>query len=134
TTPLKTVLLTGAGFSKPFGGYLASEMWAVIFRQRQIREFPNLRERMLKNLNFEAVYEDVMTSAPAPEQIAFTEAVWSSYVQMHDEMRIHKKLDGAGVCQRFLALSARWQARGFVFTLNQDLLIETHRTKQLPLS
>jgi hypothetical protein len=60
----KAVVLTGAGFSRPFGGYLAAEMWAAILRQPQVRESPALRERMLKDMNFEAVYEDVMTSAP----------------------------------------------------------------------
>jgi hypothetical protein len=97
-------------------------------------QFADLRARMLKNLSFEAVYEDVMTSATAPEQVAFTEAVWSSYVQMHDEMRMHKRLAGYEVCQRFLALFAHRQARGVVFTLNQDLLIEPHRPNELLLS
>jgi len=134
--PLKAVLLTGAGFSKPFGGYLAAEMWAAILRQPQIRESPALRERMLKEMNFEAVYEDVMTSAASEEQTALTEAVWRSYLQMHDEMRAEKYAYAGGtaygVCQKFLARFAMGQPKGLVFTLNQDLLVETYHTADVP--
>jgi hypothetical protein len=55
-------LLTGAGFSKPLGGYLASEMWALIFRQPEVRASEHMRKKMLREMNFERVYEEVMTS------------------------------------------------------------------------
>jgi len=35
-TAARHVLLTGAGFTQGYGGYLASEMWATIFRQPEI--------------------------------------------------------------------------------------------------
>jgi len=40
----KTILLTGAGFTKNFGGFIASEMWAKIFncRELQIEVSPKL--------------------------------------------------------------------------------------------
>jgi hypothetical protein len=53
--PAKNVLLTGAGLTRNFGGYLAAEMWAVIFRQPEIRRYPNLRKRMLEGLDYEAL-------------------------------------------------------------------------------
>ena len=34
---MNAVLLTGAGFTKTFGGYLASEMWATILNQPEIQ-------------------------------------------------------------------------------------------------
>jgi SIR2-like domain len=136
-SPLKAVLLTGAGFSKPFGGYLAAEVWAAILRQPPIRRSPALRERLLKEMNFEAVYEDVMTAAPPEEQTALTEAVWHSYLQMHAEMSASKySAAGAatyGVCQKFLARFATQQPMGLVFTLNQDLLVETYNTGDVPV-
>jgi hypothetical protein len=51
--------VTGAGFTQDFGGYLAAEMWAVIFRQPEIRRYPNLRKRMLEGLDYEALSHDV---------------------------------------------------------------------------
>jgi hypothetical protein len=33
---MNAVLLTGAGFTKTFGGYLASEMWATILNQPEV--------------------------------------------------------------------------------------------------
>jgi hypothetical protein len=85
---------------------------------------------MLKEMNFEAVYEDVMTSATPEEQIALTEAVWRSYLQMHNEMHADKYAYAGGVtyavCEKFLARFV--EPMGLVFTLNQDLLVETYQT------
>ena len=44
----KTILLTGAGFTKTFGGFLGSEMWAAIFNQPEVGEDNKLREYMLR--------------------------------------------------------------------------------------
>lgn len=32
----KKILLTGAGYTKDFGGYLAIEMWSFIFNNREL--------------------------------------------------------------------------------------------------
>ena len=90
----KAVLLTGAGFSKPFGGYLSSEMWALIFGQPEVRASERLRTAMLRELNFEHVYEHVLTSGTYShaESGGFTEAVWRAYRQMHEEMCSRGKL------------------------------------------
>src|SRR5262249_14595533 len=127
----KALLLTGAGFSKPFGGYLSSEMWAVIFRQPEIRNLPHIRKQMLEELNFETLYEEVQDSSTytAEEKSAVTEAVLRSYQQMHEDMGDRRQFGSFGanaVCQQFLSkfASADPGGRGFIFTLNQDLLVE----------
>src|SRR5215468_987064 len=86
--PAKALLLTGAGFSRPFGGYLASEMWALIFRQPEVRASESIRQKMLVDMNFESVYGEVVTSAQynEKEKHDIQEAVWRSYRDMHDEM------------------------------------------------
>ena len=88
--PTKALLLTGAGFAKPFGGYLTSEFWALIFRQPEVRKFHRLRTRMLAELNFEVVYDEVMTQTTtysSDERFGLIEAVWRSYRQMQTEIR-----------------------------------------------
>jgi SIR2-like domain len=86
---------------------------------------------MLDELNFESVYEEVQgSSAYSPEEkSAVTEAVLRSYEQMHEDMTDRSQFGSSGanaVCQHFLAkfASADSRERGFIFTLNQDLLVE----------
>ncbi len=129
----KTILLTGAGFTKTFGGFLGSEMWAAIFNQPEVREDNKLREYMLRgDLNFEAVYERVIFS-PDPEfdalqRVLFSKAVQTAYRDM--DQRIYEQVvaDQAGFasCSRhFISRFAeRQDSRAFVFTLNQDILME----------
>jgi len=76
-TPAKNILLTGAGFTRDFGGYLASEMWAVIFRQPEIRRYPNLRKQMLERLDYEALYHEVLSSESytADEKFSLTRVI-----------------------------------------------------------
>jgi len=38
------VLLTGAGFTKNFGGPLAREIWSLIFNNPRIQQTPSLRQ------------------------------------------------------------------------------------------
>src|SRR5437016_3191705 len=87
----RALLLTGAGFSRPFGGYLSSQMWALILCQPQIRGSDHLRTAMLRDTNFEQVYGEVVASPKysREEKHGFTEAVLRAYQQMHDEMSAH---------------------------------------------
>jgi len=86
---------------------------------------------MLDELNFESVYEEVQgSSAYSPEEkSAVTDAVLRSYEQMHEDMIDRSRSGSSGanaVCQHFLTkfASADSGERGFIFTLNQDLLVE----------
>lgn len=129
-TPAKTVLLTGAGFTKPFGGFLASEMWAVILNQTEIRQYPRLRTGMLEELNYETLYDKVLTSNDyAPEEKrAFTDAIRGAYGRMHQNIcqdDVRHRSSAAGVCSSFLVrFAGAERERGFFFTLNHDLFVE----------
>src|SRR5205809_7456054 len=104
--PRPGILLSGAGFSQPFGGCLASEMWALIFRQPEVRRSERLRRRMLEEMNFEALYEEVVKSAnyEPDEKQGLTEAIWRSYRQMHQEMSTEKNRALAyGVVRAFVS-------------------------------
>ena len=65
SNPCKFVLLTGAGFSANFGGFLASQMWAKIFNRTSSN--PNLREALFGNQNFEDVYFSLKSSGPSKD-------------------------------------------------------------------
>jgi len=127
--PSEVVLLTGAGFTKTFGGYLGSEMWAAILNQPEIRDDNDLRGEMLNNatLNFEEVYHIVQhsqTYTPAQKK-ALTSAVRRVYQEM-DQILCATKSQTAISCQRFIGHfgGPDKETRGFFFTLNQDLFIE----------
>ena len=125
----RQVLLTGAGFSKDFGGYLATEMWSVIFSQPEIEQHSGLRKHLLNQLNYELAYSEVMHSDRFDEDVRkdFTIAVGRSYQQMHEAFYVSGiRIPAIGLCKAIVGAFAGTGAneRGFVFTLNQDLLME----------
>lgn len=125
-SPVQTILLTGAGFTKDFGGHLASEMWAAILNQPQISSTPRLRTYLLEQLNFEKAYDAVLTSESftSSGKIAFTEALRGAYLAM-DAAINQNKIPASALCTNFVSrFSGSSQKRGFFFTLNQDLLVE----------
>ena len=73
-----TVLLTGAGFSKTFGGYLASEMWSIIFNQLSSADSDRIRALLRSELNYERAYDLAISGgdlSPA-EKTVFTNALY----------------------------------------------------------
>jgi len=134
--PAKTVLLTGAGFTKPFGGFLADEMWAMILNQPEIRQYPKLREHMLEELNYETLYDKVLTSDnyTSDEKRAFRVAIRNAYQRMNEDIcqdDVWHRSSASGVCRSFVArFAGSGQERGFFFTLNHDLFIERSYTNE----
>jgi hypothetical protein len=124
-TPKGTVLFTGAGFSKPFGGYLASEMWSLVLNQPEILDCERLHELLLQDLNYERVYDTVLFSGDFSklEQDAFTASLQSAYRELDEAVR--SKPQAIATLNSFLRrFAGSGSERGFVFTLNQDLLLE----------
>jgi SIR2-like domain len=128
--PKSTILLTGAGFSKPFGGYLASEMWSIIFNQLNSSDAQRLRGLLLGELNYERAYDLVMNGAGdfgPTEQLAFTNALMAAYSELDRSIRVHLMNESGRIqplhhfIERF---AGKGKERGFVFTLNQDVLLE----------
>ena len=62
------MLLTGAGFTKNFGGFLANEMWAYIFNNPLIQSSVILREKLVDDQDFESVYSPVAGQPEAFEE------------------------------------------------------------------
>lgn len=129
--PAKNVLLTGAGFTKDFGGYLGDEMWAAILSQKEISTYPKLRQILLSLRNYEQAYQEVLESESysREEMLAFRTAVETAYQRMHLKVmtvsthqffHLTKPLL-QGIVLRFAGIG---EERGFIFTLNQDLFLE----------
>jgi hypothetical protein len=133
--------LTGAGFSYPFGGKLASEIWATLFSRPQVQERPRLPnmliDALVKNRGFEVALEYLHTghSYTTEDINAMESAVIESFIDMDSdigdshrfrdgEMNIHK---WQGFLQKFQGpLNSSTCNSSFIFTLNQDLLLERH--------
>jgi hypothetical protein len=85
------VLLTGAGFTHNFGTPLASGMWSEILNNRRVRETPSVRDRLLANFDFEAVYNVIVTGQFTDEEKAvITEAVAAAYAKSDDILMAHR--------------------------------------------
>lgn len=134
----EVLLLTGAGFTKSFGGYLSSEMWAAIFNQPEIKKYPGLRKALLSdpNLDYESIYDKVLSqSETAPqytddEKRVFSRAVFNAYAAMHEEIcgpSSPGAMQGEIAWKSFFArFGGTAGVRGFFFTLNHDLFVEEY--------
>jgi hypothetical protein len=126
-------LLTGAGFSKNFGGMLASEMWTLINNDAGVRRHPTLRDRLLADQDFESVYYNVIAGGDPKEAAAMTNAVAGAYrhldailADFHPATDSANPIDIYGVLRMIANFAGAWHDPGFVFTLNQDLFLERH--------
>ena len=128
----ETILLIGAGFTQPFGGYLAGQMVSQIFNHPELDQHPEIRTRIRKNLDYEAVYSSVMRSKKYSLQAkdSLSNAVYAAYEQMLEaifQVNAADRLQNAvGACKAIIPLFAgsETKQRGFVFSLNQDLFAE----------
>jgi len=142
------ILLTGAGFTKNFDGFLGKEMWAKVFNNPLIQANATLRNLLQDDYDFESVYSKIETDTElsAESKMAFQEAVESAYKALDDAVRkwvfnssnptafdVYKLFGSRGLLDNLFDLSE--QKQSFIFTLNQDLLLERrlgHRALGVP--
>lgn len=128
---LPVVLLTGAGFTKNFGGYLANDMLTKIRNEAS----ESLKKWIDKNpQNFEALYDAALGSGDPGLVKDMNAAVRSSFKSMDDQIRDRIKRgpydsdirNPPTVFGQFISQFAgeQHQSRSFWFTLNQDLFVE----------
>lgn len=143
----KNILLTGAGFTHNFGGYLANTMWAEIHNryQRYSRDITNniLIKDFKNEYDYEELYQAVIYGKkyPQAEKDAFIKAVFEAYQSLDDIIRFHKDptkfiyTRPASVTNLFNMLYGFIRSVGekaFFFTLNQDLLVERYLSSSPP--
>lgn len=130
-----TILLTGAGFTANFGGFLGREMWAKIFNNPKLNDAKNIKAELKKGFDFEKVYSAIFNSRGSfsPEEIEiFEEAVNEAYLAMDEVIKQPSWWDTSGIhpadLKRFLDFFQNEEdgKAGAVFTLNQDLFLERH--------
>ncbi len=122
-----TLLLTGAGFTANFGGFLAREMWSWIFNNPKLNDAGQLKIKLRKQFDFEEIYSDVFderSGLPENEVQIFKDIVNEAYVSMDrviqsrwDSLPLHPS-DVRRFLDRFVASS------NACFTLNQDMVME----------
>jgi hypothetical protein len=131
----EAILLTGAGFTHNFGGFLARTMWAEIHNRIQQSNNARLIALLKENFDYEDLYQQVLAdeSYSAEEKSVFVDAVCKAYEALEGVVRDYNDrylnttfidLDNVnGLISRFAGDQRR---NGFFFTLNQDLFVERY--------
>lgn len=136
------VLLTGAGFTKNFGGFLGSEMWQKIFNNPSIQNQERIKGALLnqEDFDFESVYSQVLNGKNFrdEEKSLLKRAVEESYEALDAATRgwvfnsdNPSALNIYGLGNFFNLFVGNSGQKGFIFTLNQDIFVERrwgHRT------
>ena len=127
------ILLTGAGFTKNFDGFLAQEAWARLFNNPQIQKTPKLKALLQNNFDFEVIYSEVFSNLEYSdiERQTLSESLEKMYEDLdqttnnwifRDEnptaFNVYGMQELIGLC-----VGTHAKKRMF-FTLNQDLLME----------
>lgn len=110
-------------------------MWSAIFSQPIISENPRLRRELLDRMDYEQSYHHVLKGDFSPaEKDLLGKAIEKAYQELHAMIHGMSRREKALVKFVLRKLVARFvgsnEERGFLFTLNQDLLLETfyHQT------
>ncbi|MEA3494344.1 MAG: SIR2 family protein [Candidatus Margulisiibacteriota bacterium] len=116
----RIILLTGAGFTKNFGGFLADEMWAYIFNHKNIQISKELKDLAYKHFNYEDLYDEVLKSEK--NLPAFIEVIDKAY-QLQEKSIKANLINRSQIPINFCEFLKSHVAS--IFTLNQDLCFET---------
>ena len=130
--PLEAVLLTGAGFTKNFEGFLASEMRTFICEK--LLKHPALMSIFQYELDYELAYTKVVYGHFSDEDKEIVSgAVKAAYARLDDAIRGLTWTNGSppvNIYQlkrfltRFGSGPQQPKGRGYFFTLNHDLFVE----------
>jgi len=130
----KSILLTGAGFSKNFDGFLGSELWEKILNTSSVHLNEKLRKKLLSNFNFEDMYSDVLDSDTftTEEKEIMKNAVEKAYEDQETNLvdwienkeNIAQDFDVEGIDGFLKGFIEKSSGKGLLFTLNQDLFME----------
>jgi hypothetical protein len=127
----KRVLLIGAGFSRNWGGRLAREMWEEIFSHAAIQFRPALRMLLLRTPFFENALAEITDPKAYDEQdrAAMKLAIEEAFERMDAEhaaqlSNVSPKIDPGTLRQLFAWFYSSQHGVGYIFSLNQDLLME----------
>ncbi len=129
------ILLTGAGFTQNFGGFLAQDMWALIFNHKEVGESANLRSLLRNDFDYESVYHQILYEGrfvkeedSVKEKTIIKRVIRESY--NHLDRAIVEANHGGNYLPETKSFienfSGLKEGGGFFFTLNQDLFVERY--------
>ncbi|HEY7990108.1 MAG TPA: SIR2 family protein [Stellaceae bacterium] len=127
--------MTGAGFSRNWGVKLASEVWEDIFSDPAVQARPAVRAQLLRERSFERAFDLVMGPDFTPDdRTAFQNAIQNAFFRMdtgYQDAHMPLPFDESQVA-RFLRLFQHGETgTGYIFSLNQDLLLERRFHRRL---
>lgn len=136
------ILLTGAGFTYDFGGFLAKDMWGMIFNDPHISGFSRLKELMRDDFDYESIYYKVTSGneyTPKEKEVIRI-AAEKAYKKLDDSIcgyryRPNRKANSTEIF-KFIGgfKGASNYKKGFYFTLNQDLFVERYAGANRPVT
>ena len=129
----QNILLTGAGFTANFGGFLAREMWEIIFNNPKLNNIQKIKNLLRDNFDYEAIYSIILNSTNyiSEEKNSFKEIIKESYNSL-DKVIKNYNFTGTdpyginiyGVRELLTIFTKCNNQTGIHFTLNQDLFME----------
>ncbi|MFQ5962911.1 MAG: SIR2 family protein [Candidatus Scalinduaceae bacterium] len=135
-----TVLMTGAGYTKNFGGLLADQMWAKIFNHKEVQDKPDLKDLLFDTFDYESIYHEVCNdddkdsekkTYEEDEKNAIRTAVLEAYEKL--DVIAQKYIPATDPSKSNILYGARkiinclirdMSQINFFFTLNQDIFVE----------
>lgn len=138
------ILLTGAGFTNNFGGFLSSEMWSKIFNNPEVQSNKHLKELLSNNFNYEFIYYAVLEMGDKfiEEKAIIKRAMLNAYEDLDNVIcnwyfndSNPDSLNTYGLGELLVQFVGSGLDKGYFFTLNQDLLMERfygHRSVGAP--
>jgi hypothetical protein len=139
----KRTILTGAGWTRNWGGRLAAEVWQDLLGHRAIQQNPRLRELLLREQSFETALGLVQAEPyDASDREAFEKVLLETFIAMDREIAQipDPSINMYKVQELLFRLCGRRGSNvsaGYMFTLNQDLwperyLFNEHATFSFP--
>jgi len=131
------LLLTGAGFTRDFGGLLAKEIWNDLYNHERVREVADLASQLCHyEGDFETAFHDLALKQPRSETArALNAALLDTFKRLDEGVRNAPCRSGTpdlhelrGFIRRFVP--TRESEAGYLFTLNQDLFPERYLVGQ----
>lgn len=123
-------MLTGAGFTNNFKGFLAKDMRSFIFNDKEIKKRPRILEITDSDYDYESIYYKIHNDPKydSKDKKAINDAIYNAYQKLDDTIRkvtdANNLLSIHDVNEMIEFFSGEKGGGGYFFTLNQDLLIE----------
>jgi hypothetical protein len=129
----KRTILTGAGWTRNWGGRLAAELWQDLIGHKAIQDNSRLRDLLLDETSFETALGLVQTEPfTTADRQTFEGALLDAFIAMDREVARHDRDPWINIYKvqelpfRFCGRRGPGITAGYFFTLNQDLWPERY--------